>query len=1418
MRRLSSKLLLILILVPASLAQQQANVSVSARSGLPNDRRPFGKYLVETCSLAGEHLTLTCTKVPYPTELLDQQRHLGAQRPCPPTRNPRPCQMAAVQLKDQTVTIKLVCDPAKKDVPCDPTDPQVGADFFVSATADSGLAAQQAVLLGNATPLGGSRTVHYRANAIGPIVIRATAPEVRCKPGQDIQACDYAAAPPVDLILQAKGEADKNSCPVLPPSAGSVSKPLDAPTIVSLLGNPTPFILSAQGPNTILIYTTRIRPEGNERLILGSFQQAIAELAGRTTASLGITPISAKPFSVELRIPHWSALGDLATRINGLNYSQFTVKDVGRGSVQVTAPTQPDCDTWESFLSDIREMAWQLTPAPMSEKLYYLSSSDVATAFSGLGSPSASSASAGGSSSTATSSPGSSASTGAGSASGGTTASPPATASSASGASANSAATPASSAGSPNATIAITQPAGSNIQISSDTTPCVVAGLAFGNPTGCGSTPASASSTASATTSTAAAPAAPTPLAMTSVAVAAGTGEQNPPDLLVYSDANPGDDAQIVERNRILAQLDLPRPEMILSAWVTQNSTASSQAMGAFNNMVKGLVADYNHQYENVMFNGWISLKKQQAADPHFFNEPFRSYISDRFVADTNEKAQAGRTVQELSQAFLDHSQAKMVDPAKRTSLGICDRGRYCLGYNGLFKRASGTDDADNPSPIRPTITDLLLAIIAAQHPVAVALNAIKDVEGDAEPVPPCGECACDSEQWSQVETTCDSTIGSCQKEDVQRKERMMRAETRKRCHAIWHNLDLDHVSPPPQAPNCQELDFRGILGSLLDPATHEPRVHLQCFKQVAETLLVPAICEAGDGACEGARYQMAMPLTPAACAPADKTCKQNQLKTLSDEDAETLLTLGTEVQLKMWEEQLTTGLLPRVKCRSTDNTCQRAEDRLHGLQKQEAETLLSSGECQPGDEVCEAAKKQLEHSEKEQADILFARAKCELKDRDCETAKKQLARLQLTRANRANAPYGVGLFRAAIADFLFNYKMSVQYPHEFVPYDLTQSANTLNNAFSPLIDAFNRDLWSYQMFVRADMQYQVEELNSRTDERCCVKRLFGLDKPSFFNDGLVTVRTISGQPTNVSVTSQSFLNGSTAPELSSLLSSLASLGASGGGGGGASTSTTSGTTTTTTTTTTTGAPSTPGASAPPVTGLFGKYAALPAVLANYQTSYVQIGRQLSFIATPRSLATASSAEIAVTLNADESAGGPLYTGPGQSDPAFNTSRVANHDTMTRVRVDSIKLFEVSSFSAIVERSRSRFPLLPPFVEIPYIGTFAGIPLGSAKEFHSSTAIISAYVVPTAADIAYGLHFVSDLVVDGPKPGPCSFFKGAAGPDVQNTCVFRNMLSLHDVHAQPIHEFNRNIVRCFATDTSSDGCRRVSFENSLESR
>jgi hypothetical protein len=691
---------------------------------------------------------------------------------------------------------------------------------------------------------------------------------------------------------------------------------------------------------------------------------------------------------------------------------------------------------------------------------------------------------------------------------------------------------------------------------------------------------------------------------MASVAVAAGNGEQTPPDLLVFSDTNPGDDAQVAERNRIIAQLDLPRPEMIISAWVTQNSSANPKAIGAFSNMVKGLVAEYDHQFENLVLKGWVSVKGQSVMRG-YFNQPFRSYIADRFVADTYRENKAGSTLQELSQAFLDRSQAKLADPVaprKRSDLGICERGRYCLGYSNLF------------NPVKPALTDLLLTIIAAQEPDVVADNAISAIEGASTPA-------------GFDESACDVPPDNPD------------SEVRKRCRAIWKTLDLDHVSPPPGRATCSERDYKGILYSLLHDRDNGPSIHLQCFKEEADRLLKGS----------------------------------------------------------------------------------------------------SSSDPAP--------------------------------------------------------PFGIGLIRAAVADFLFNYKLSQQYPHEFAAYDLSQSADALNNALSPLIDAFNRDLWSYQLFVRADLQYRVEGLNSRDDERCCVKRLFGLDKPSFFNDGLITVRTISGQSTYVNTASQSFLNASTAPELTTLLSSLTASGTSAPGANSLAGS---------------------ALSANPA----GRAAALAAVLANYQTTFAQIGRTLAISAIPRSLNTASSAEIAVTLNADESAA-PTYFGGATAagvanDAAINTSRVASHDTATRVRVDSVKLFEISSFSAIVERSRARFPLLPPFVEIPYIGTFAGIPLGAAKEFHSSTAILSAYVVPTSADIAYGLRFVSDVVVDGLNPGPCSFFKGAAGPDVANACLFRKAVSLRDLDKQPISNFNKKMIRCLATDTSPAGCQSVSFDGVLQ--
>ena len=1153
MRKLNLLRFFLPLLFAASALPQVDSVIVNGEAGFPRDLRPFGKYLTEICTLSGEDRTLTCVRTPLPPV-----------RPWQDYRNPRPI-AARKATFDQTITLKLACDPAQK-LPCNP--PIVaGKEFFIVGKSSSGQVVQQSVLAGNVTPIDGTGTVHYRANGPGVIVIRATANATSA----------FNPAAPVDILLPviSSSAPASSTCPVLPPDPPVQTTPLDAGSIVTLLGNPTPFVLTAQGSNTIAVYATRQPLRQEEQRILESFQEEIASVAGRSAASLGL-PSTAKPFTVELKIPHASAFGDVAARINTLNYSQFTVQNVGVNQIRVTAPTQPDCDTWKGFLTDIRRLEWQLVSEPMNAKLFYLSSTDVATAFTGLATPASTTAAASASAAAAT----------------------------------TTAATPVASPTS--ASITITQPPGSNVRVNSDTTPCVVAGLASGNPTACGasSTPAAAAAPASTPTASATAAASKTPLAMASVSVAAGIGEQNPPDLLVYSDSNPGDDAQIQERNRVLALLDLPRPEMIINAWVMQNSSTNPTAMGAFSSMVKDLVSDYDQEFERVVLKGWESVKELSTQDDNYFNEPFRRYIADRFVADTFQDNKPDATLQEMSQAFLDRSQVKLAGRDSAAQLGICGSGQYCLGYTDLF------------DPVKPALTDLLLTIIAAQDPIATVHTAVAYVEGRPH---------LHSAPLFTEEAACDGTSSTSGFKPNPRLS--------ERCRKIWHNLGLDrnHL----QRANCAVRDYEGILYSLFSDTPqnaaqnpgYNPLVHLQCFEEQAEELF---------------------------------------------------------------------GLRP------------------HG-------------------------------------------------------AGRDL--------------YGVGLLRAAIADFLFNYKLSQQYPHEFGAYDLSHSADALNNALSPLIDAFNRDLRSYQLFVRADLQFRVDQLNAQNEDRCCVKRLFGLDKPSFFNDGLITVRTISGQPTTVNTVSQSYLNASTAPELSTLLNSLTTNSITPGEGSLAS-------------------------------AVFGanpvkRFSALAGALANYQTTFAQIGRSLNLTATPRSLNTASSAEITITLNADESTGPPTYNNGATTDPAFNTSRVATHDTATRVRVDSLKLFEVSSFTAIVERSRSRFPLLPPFVEIPYIGTFAGVPLGTAKEFHSSTAVLSAYVMPTAADIATGLRFVPDLVVDGANPGPCSYYKDAAGPDVKNVCLFRKALSLHDLRGiseLPIVNFNKLLSRCFATDTSQAGCERVTLD------
>ncbi len=666
-------------------------------------------------------------------------------------------------------------------------------------------------------------------------------------------------------------------------------------------------------------------------------------------------------------------------------------------------------------------------------------------------------------------------------------------------------------------------------------------------------------------------------------------------DRLVFGDNNPGDDELIAEKNRIIAALDLPRPEMIISAWVLQNSSTSGQAVGNFNDIVQRTVAENNGALQRGVLNAWRFLKDRidgPAADG-YFDPLFFRYVVNRELANS-PLDKDNNDIRSASEAYLgNRPNFTLSDEPFRQRFGFCGADRYCLGYVDLFH------------PLAPRLTDLLLAIAAAKYPLQEERLAAFWMEN------PCLTYPSDVQK-----KVCNSQTP--QNDDLTSRYRK----------DLANKLDLDDSRNKIQIKTCERDDLRLLKGSA-SPAQPDG-IKLSCFRETAEDLL--------------------------------------------------------------------------------DNS------------------------------------------------------------------PSPSSSLQ---------PTPVGLLRAALADFLFHYKMSVRYPREFSAYDLGRSADVLNSALRPLIEAFNRDVRTFQRFLGAEIEVELDQFNGHH------KSLFH-DNDDFVNNGLVTVRTISGQATSVDTVSQSFLDASSAPQIADLAKSILGQSNSADSGG-------------------TGAGKPPGAAAAGkassaasgiVEGLTPVQAqAILGALSAYQSSKVQIGRELSLDITPRSLNGAVSAEIAVKLNASEKTP-PTYWGGPQNSTAADISRVGTHDTSTRVRVDSIKLFDVSAFTAVLERSRSRLPLLPPLVEIPYVGTLVGVPLRRVKEYHSSTALISAIVVPTAADLASVAVFRDDVMVDPGDGNSCIWpgTKKTLPQESENFCTIRRAISLADLK-QPILEFHRAMIQCLATSS-----------------
>jgi hypothetical protein len=645
-------------------------------------------------------------------------------------------------------------------------------------------------------------------------------------------------------------------------------------------------------------------------------------------------------------------------------------------------------------------------------------------------------------------------------------------------------------------------------------------------------------------------------------------------DTVVFSNAD-GSDRGIFERDRLMAVLDLPRPEVLLNMWALQASSRDYRVTNTEAEAVRIAVAEHNQLLQDAIDDGWSFLSQQMrysAQQPGFFNQKFYNYIVQKFAL--NPYLKPGKEFDRIESI--------------RRSWGWCDPDTYCLGFSHAFE------------PLRPTFTNILLAIIAANHPAQIAQQTIQSMDGECPPPPA-----------QSPETPCPLNT--------------------------------------PQQPPLKSTAYQGQVDNFR-----------QCLSDRAREIQTAMAENAADD-CE-----------------------------LKDR-----LTLAAQVQ-------------------SLASATPQPQHLQLSCFKQQAQKSFQEG---PG---------------------------------------------QTTR---------VGLLRAAVADFLFNYKWASQYPHSFIPYDLSQSAQELNAELNPLILAFNRDVSAFTQSLQSEMECKYRSMPH--------PGWFGKGDETFLNDGMIAVRGISGVESIVDTITQSYFDATKPPNLTDLVKSVSDA-----------------------------EKNIPGVLK---TNLSANEAAvLLGALNSVQPAQAKIGRQLKLDITPHSLAGASSAELDVKLTAEEAGSPTLYTSGKSSDDTL--SRVSTHDTTTKVRVESLKLFEVSAFSAMLQRPRSKFPILPPFFEVPYFGSFISFPIPGARIYHRSTAIVSAVIVPTAADLAYGIDFTDDRVCH-----TADSVSEPSSPSTASTTSYGytcNAASPSDFRGKPLRNFHKAMVQCLATQqqTSQTGTQATNPE------
>lgn len=300
-------------------------------------------------------------------------------------------------------------------------------------------------------------------------------------------------------------------------------------------------------------------------------------------------------------------------------------------------------------------------------------------------------------------------------------------------------------------------------------------------------------------------------------------------------------------------------------------------------------------------------------------------------------------------------------------------------------------------------------------------------------------------------------------------------------------------------------------------------------------------------------------------------------------------------------------------------------------------------------------------------------------------------------------------IFQAALLDFLFQYKWTVIYPDDFVPYDLQRTAHQLDSLLGPIVDALNQDLDGYV----------IAKLDEVGDKFNCQPQ-YG--KIGLISRGNVQVASLSGSKASVDGKVNNYFDITPPLSLNDILN--------------------------------VGNQSNVASNLKNVLEPK-EILALQALanIGNQSRITAQVTKEAKLTITPSTLDTASSALLDVDFDVSEP--NPPQTVNQKDSQKDLLDRVAEHHVVTHVRVESLKLFQLSSFSMELTHPLRGTPV--PVVGWAWEGIFGATP-GMGRLFrmppysktvdNRSYAIVRAVVVPTAMDWGLSLRFESDRIKD----------------------------------------------------------------------